>query len=51
MLLAGWLLITVKSWLIIWAVEKYHVPVDPLWVIVPTVIFALVCTVVYFRGE
>ena len=51
LLLGGWLLILVKSWLIIWAVEKYHVPINPLWVIVPTVLFALVCTAVYFRGE
>lgn len=51
LILAGWLLIAVKSGLIIWAVEKYRVPVDPLWVVAPTVLFALLCTVVYFRGE
>lgn len=51
LILAGWLLILVKSWAILWAVEKYRVPVNPLWVIAPTVLFALVCTVVYFRGE
>lgn len=50
-ILAGWVLILVKSWVIIWAVDKYRVSVDPLWVIGPTVFFALVCTVVYFRGE
>jgi membrane protein YdbS with pleckstrin-like domain len=48
LLLAGWLLIAAKSWLIVWAVDHYHVPVNPLWVIVPTVIFAAVCTLVYF---
>jgi hypothetical protein len=51
LLLGGWLLIVAKSWLVIWAVEKYHVPINPLWVIVPTVMFALVCTAAYFRGE
>jgi hypothetical protein len=51
LLLAGWVLIAVKSWVIIWAVKKFHVPVDPQWVIVPTVIFGIVCTLVYFRGE
>ena len=48
LLLGGWLLIAAKSWLVVWAVEYYRVPVNPLWVIVPTVIFAAVCTVVYF---
>ena len=51
LILLGWVLILVKSWLIVWAVGKYRVPVDPLWVIAPTFLFALVCTVVYFRGE
>ncbi len=50
LLLAGWLLIAAKSWLVVWAVDHYHVPVNPMWVIVPTVIFAAVCTVVYFLG-
>ena len=51
LLLLGWVLIALKSWLIIWAIAKYQVPVNPLWVIVPTVVFGLVCTVVYIRGE
>lgn len=51
LILAGWLLIVGKSWLIIWAVEKYRVPINPLWVVAPTVLFALLCTLVYFRGE
>lgn len=46
-LLACWLLIVAKSWLVIWAVEHYHIPVNPLWVIAPTVAFAAVCTAVY----
>ncbi|HEX2854608.1 MAG TPA: hypothetical protein VHO24_15360 [Opitutaceae bacterium] len=51
LILAGWLLIVAKSGLIIWAVEKYRVPINPLWVVAPTVLFALVYTLVYFRGE
>lgn len=51
LLLVGWLLIGLKSALLLWAAEKYHVPVDPFWVIVPTIVFALVCTGVYFKGE
>jgi len=50
-LLAGWLLIAGKCWLVTWLIGKYHVPLDPLWVVVPTVMFALLCTVVYYRRE
>ena len=49
-LLAGWVLIAVKSALIVWAVNRYHIPVDPMWVIVPTVVFGAVCTLIYFLG-
>jgi uncharacterized membrane protein len=44
-------LIALKSWLVIWAVAKYHVPIHPLWVIVPTVLFALLCTLVYLLRD
>ena len=47
-LLAGWLLIAAKSWLIVWVIERYHVPVEPMWIIIPTVIFAAVCTAAHF---
>jgi hypothetical protein len=50
-LLAGWLLIAGKCWLITWLIGKYHVPIDPLWVVGPTVLFALLCTAVYYRRE
>lgn len=50
-LLVCWVLIAIKCWVVIWAVEKYHVPIDPLWVIVPTLLFALLCTAVYFLRE
>lgn len=48
LILAGWVLIAGKSWLVTWLIEKYHVPFDPLWVIAPTVLFALLCTGVYY---
>lgn len=48
LILAGWLLILAKSWLMIWLVARYHVPVNADWIIVPTVIFAAVCTAVYY---
>jgi len=51
LILGCWLLIAAKCWLVIWLIGKYRVPVDPLWVIGPTLLFALLCTVVYFRRE
>jgi len=50
-LLAGWLLIAGKCWLVTWLIEKYRVPIDPLWVVGPTVLFALLCTAVYYRRD
>ena len=50
-ILAGWVFITIKSFAVIWAIDHWHVPVNPLWVIVPTVLFASLCTLVYFRRE
>ncbi|MEO6875063.1 MAG: hypothetical protein ABI222_09600 [Opitutaceae bacterium] len=43
----GWEFIVLKSVFVIWAVQKYHLPFNPAWVIAPTVIFALLCTGVY----
>jgi hypothetical protein len=51
LILAGWVLIAGKCWLVTWLIGKYHVPIDPLWVIGPTLLFALLCTAVYFRRE
>jgi len=47
LILAGWLLIVAKSFLMIWLVDRYHVPINADWVIVPTVAFAAVCTAAY----
>jgi hypothetical protein len=51
LMLAGWILIALKCWLVVWAVDHYNVPVNPLWVTLPTVIFAGVCTLMYVLGE
>jgi peptidoglycan/LPS O-acetylase OafA/YrhL len=50
-ILAGWMLITVKSFAVIWAIDHWRVPVNPLWVIVPTVLMAALCTLVYLRRK
>ncbi len=47
-ILICWGLIAVKCWLVTWLIAKYQVPIDPLWVVAPTVAFALLCTAIYF---
>lgn len=47
-ILGGWILIVLKSFLMIWLVDRYHLSFNANWIIVPTVISALLCTFVYF---
>jgi uncharacterized membrane protein YgcG len=46
-----WVLILLKSFAVVWLFDRYHVPVNPLWVIAPTVVFAALCTVVYMLRD
>jgi hypothetical protein len=46
-LVIGWVVIVLKSVAVVWLFNRYHIPLSPLWVIVPTFIFATLCTVVY----
>lgn len=48
-LLAGWVLIVAKCWGVWWLIEKYQMPVDPWWIIAPTIGAAAVCTWLYLR--
>lgn len=50
-ILIGWVLILMKSFLMIWVVDKYHLSFNPNWVIIPTVIAALLCTAVYYLRD
>lgn len=50
-LVIGWVLIGIKCVLVGWLVGKYHVPIDPMWVIAPSIAFALLCTWVYLRRD
>lgn len=51
LILACWILIAGKCWLMSWLVARYHMKFDALWVNAPTVTFALMCTAVYFWRE
>jgi hypothetical protein len=46
-----WIVIVLKSLAVVWLFDRYHVPVNPLWVIAPTVVFAGLCTAVYLLRD
>ncbi len=48
---AGWVIILIKSVAVLWAFDRYHVQVNPLWVIAPTIVFAALCTLVYLLRD
>ena len=39
-----WLLIALKCALVWWAINAWHVPFHPLWIVIPTVVFATLAT-------
>lgn len=51
LLLTCWVIILFKSWFILWLFAHYHIPISPLWVIAPTVVFASLITAVYFLRD
>lgn len=42
-----WVVIAAKCAGVWWVMRHFRVPIHPLWVVVPTVMFAAVCTAVY----
>jgi hypothetical protein len=49
LLVIAWVLIALKTAFVLWAVPHYHIPFSPYWVVVPTLLFAALCTAVYLR--
>lgn len=47
----GWALILAKCGCVQWACSAYAVPINPWWVIAPSLLFALICTWVYWRRD
>ena len=47
LILAGWLLIVIKCFVIIWAINHWAVPIHPYWITVPTILMAVLGTAVY----
>lgn len=48
-LCVAWVLIIFKCVWVVWAIERWEMPVAPAWVIVPTLVAALLATVLFVR--
>ncbi|HUJ41989.1 MAG TPA: hypothetical protein VLW52_00155 [Opitutaceae bacterium] len=48
LILAGWLLIVVKCFVVIWVINRWAVPFHPYWIIVPTILMAALGTAIYY---
>lgn len=46
-LVGGWVLIILKCVVLWWLIERYHVPIHPLWLVFPTVLFGALATTLY----
>lgn len=49
LLVVGWGLILCKCWGTFWVVERYQMPFNPWWIVLPTFVAAALCTWVYWR--
>jgi hypothetical protein len=47
----GWALIAVKCTLVWWAMTHWSVPFHPLWIVGPTLMFALLATVLWVTHQ
>jgi hypothetical protein len=43
----AWVAIAVKCVLVWWAVQHWHVPIHAGWVIIPTLVFALLASILW----
>jgi hypothetical protein len=50
-LAAAWVLILTKCAVIAWAIERWQVPIRPAWLIVPTLLFAMLATAIWFGAH
>jgi hypothetical protein len=50
-MVVGWVLISIKCFLAPGLMARWQVPVDPGWVIVPTLIIATVATILVFTRD
>jgi hypothetical protein len=50
-LVIGWILVLAKCLFVAWAVKHHPVPFHAAWLIGPTLAFAALCTLVYWRRD
>jgi hypothetical protein len=44
----GWVLIVAKCAVVWWAMTRWHVPMHPGWIVLPTLAFASLATALWF---
>jgi hypothetical protein len=44
----GWVLIVAKCAVVWWAMTRWHVPMHPGWIVLPTLLFASLVTALWF---
>jgi hypothetical protein len=47
----AWMVIGVKCVLVWWAIDHWNIPVHPLWVVAPTLIFATLVTALWIAHQ
>jgi hypothetical protein len=47
----GWVLIAVKCAAVSYAVDRWHMPFRPVWIIGPTLVFAALATVLWLTHD
>lgn len=48
LILVAWAIIVAKCFVVAWAIERFAIPVQPGWVVVPTLFMAAICTALYY---
>jgi len=43
----AWMLIATKCVLVWWAINHWNVPIHPLWIVAPTLVFAALATALW----
>ena len=46
-----WVILIVKSLLVVWACDRHETPFSPLWIVAPTLVFGMIATVVYYYWD
>lgn len=48
LILVAWAIIIAKCFVVAWAIDRYAIPIEPGWVVVPTLFMAAICTALYY---